>query len=162
MGCAVPYAIGAKFARDGRAHHHREVLKAVAGPRLVVMVLQDDDLNQVTWELRAMGGSPQFLPSQQLPSVDDAAFARRFGLDGIYVEDPDDVGPAWTEALATRRPCVIVFRTDPAVPPIPPHASWDQIVNAAESVLRGDSERVDIIREGVKSKLAGILPDAPR
>jgi pyruvate dehydrogenase (quinone) len=94
--------------------------------------------------------------------VDYAAFARRLGLDGIYVEDPDDVGPAWTEALGTRRPRVVVFRTDPAVPPIPPHATWDQIVKAAESVLRDDSDRVDVIKEGVKSKLAELLPDSSR
>jgi pyruvate dehydrogenase (quinone) len=94
--------------------------------------------------------------------VDYAAFVRRLGLDGIYVEDPDDVGPAWTEALGTRRPCVVVFRTDPAVPPIPPYATWDQIVKAAESVLRDDSDRVDVIKEGVKSKLAELLPDSSR
>ncbi|HEU4330150.1 MAG TPA: thiamine pyrophosphate-requiring protein [Lapillicoccus sp.] len=176
MGCAVPYAIGAKFAvpdrpalalvGDGAMQMNgmAELITIArywsewADPRLVVMVLQNDDLNQVTWELRAMGGSPQFLPSQELPSVDYAAFARRLGLDGIYVEHPDDVGPAWTEALGTRRPCVIVFRTDPAVPPIPPHATWDQMVKAAESIVRGDSDRLDVIKEGVRSKLAEVLP----
>jgi len=82
------------------------------------------------------------------------------GPRGIYVEDPDAVGAAWTEALSGLRPSVVVFRTDPAVPPIPPHATWDQIVKAAESVLRGDSDRVDVIKEGVKNKLAELLPDS--
>ena len=113
MGCAVPYAIGAKFAHPDRpayalvgdgAMQRNGMAELItiakywqewADPRLVVMVLQNDDLNQVTWELRAMGGSPQFLPSQQIPSVDYGAFARRLGLDGIYVEDPDAVGAAW-------------------------------------------------------------------
>ena len=180
MGCGVPYAIGAKFA-----HPDRPALALVGDgamqmnglaelitiakywpdwtdPRLVVSVLQNDDLNQVTWEMRAMEGSPQFLPSQRLPSVDYAAFARTLGLHAIYVDDPGAVTAAWTDAWAQRRPCVIVFRTDPAVPPIPPHATWDQISKAAQSVIGGDSDRLDVIKEGVKSKLAEVLPGHPQ
>jgi pyruvate dehydrogenase (quinone) len=176
MGCGVPYAIGSKFAHPDRpamalvgdgAMQMNGMAELVtiakywedwADPRLVVGVLQNDDLNQVTWELRAMGGSPQFLPSQRLPTVDFAAFARSLGLEGIHVDDPEGVADAWDQALASRRPCVIVFETDPAVPPIPPHATWDQMVKAAESVVLGDSDRVDVIREGVKSKLAEVMP----
>lgn len=180
MGCGVPYAIGAKFA-----HPDRPVVALVGDgamqmnglaelitvakywqewedPRLVVMVLQNNDLNQVTWELRAMGGSPQFLPSQELPSVDYAAFAQSLGLQAVSCTDPDEVAASWAEALDARRPCVVVFTTDPAVPPIPPHATWEQVTNAAESVIRGDTDRVDVIKEGVKSKLAEVLPGHPR
>lgn len=180
MGCGVPYAIGAKFA-----HPDRPALAMVGDgamqmnglaelitiakywqdwpdPRLVVAVLQNDDLNQVTWEMRAMEGSPQFLASQQLPAVDYAAFARSLGLHAIHVDDPAAVPAAWAEAWTQRRPCVVVFRTDPAVPPIPPHATWDQITKAAESIIRGDSDRLDVIKEGVKSKLAEALPGHPQ
>ncbi len=180
MGCGVPYAIGSKFAHPDRPalatagdgamqmNGMAELITIAkywrdwADPRLVVLVLENDDLNQVTWELRAMGGSPQFLPSQHLPTVDFAAFARSLGLHGIRVDDPDQVEPAWDEALAEQRPCVIVFKTDPAVPPVPPHATWEQMKNAAESVVRGDSDRVDVITEGVKSKLAEVFPGRPR
>ena len=176
MGCAVPYAIGAKFAYPDRPAYAlvgdgamqmngiNELITIAkywhewADPRLVVLVLHNNDLNQVTWELRAMGGSPQFLPSQELPDFDYAAFAQGIGLEGIAVDDPERVGPAWDEALAARRPCVIEFRTDPAVPPIPPHATWDQVINATESIVRGDSDRVNMIKEGVKSKLRDLLP----
>ncbi|GAA3605566.1 thiamine pyrophosphate-dependent enzyme, partial [Microlunatus ginsengisoli] len=127
-------------------------------PRLVVMVLHNDDLNQVTWELRAMGGSPQFLPSQQLPDFPYAGYAQSLGLDGISCTDAAQVGDAWDRALAATRPCLIEFRADPAVPPIPPHATWDQMINAAESIVRGDTDRLDMIKEGVKSKLAEVLP----
>ena len=129
-----------------------------ADPRLVVAVLHNDDLNQVTWELRAMGGSPQFLPSQQLPDFGYAAYARSLGLQGLDVSDPDEVPAAWDEAIAARQPCLIEFHTDPAIPPIPPHATWDQLVKATESVVRGDTDRVDVIKEGVKSKLQEVLP----
>ena len=176
MGCAVPYAIGAKSAHPDRpgvalvgdgAMQMNGLAELItiakywpnwADPRLVIMVLQNDDLNQVTWELRAMGGSPQFLPSQQLPSIDYAGFASSLGLIGITVEEPSQVGSAWDEAFAAERPCVIVFKADPAIPPIPPHATWDQLVESAKSILRGDSDRLDVIKEGVKTTLADVLP----
>jgi pyruvate dehydrogenase (quinone) len=179
MGCGVPYAIGAKFAHPDRPalalvgdgamqmNGMAELItiskywKDWADPRLVVVVLENEDLNQVTWELRAMGGSPQFIPSQQLPFVDFAGFARSLGLQGIRADDPDRVDPALAEAFAEQRPCVVVFKTDPAVPPVPPHATWEQMKNAAESVVRGDADRVDVIKEGIKSKLAEALPSRP-
>jgi pyruvate dehydrogenase (quinone) len=122
------------------------------------MVLRNDDLNQVTWELRAMGGSPQFLPSQSLPTVDYAGFAASLGLHAVTVDGPDQVEDGWREALSAQRPCVVVFAADPAIPPIPPHATWDQIEKAAESIVRGDADRFDVVKEGVKSALAGVLP----
>ncbi|MGW4380740.1 thiamine pyrophosphate-requiring protein [Kitasatospora sp. NPDC004531] len=180
MGPGVPYAIGAKFAHpdrpaiaivgDGAMQMNglAELITAAkycrewSDPRLVVAVLNNRDLNQVTWEMRAMQGAPQFEPSQSLPDVPYADIARTFGLDGVRVERPEDVGPAWTRALAAQRPFVIDFRTDPAVPPIPPHATWDQIKAAALSVLKGDSDRTAVVRQGVKSKMQEFLPGSGR
>jgi pyruvate dehydrogenase (quinone) len=176
MGCAVPYAIGAKFGRPNRPcfalvgdgamqmNGINELITIAkywrdwAEPRLVVAVLHNNDLNQVTWELRAMGGSPQFLPSQQLPDFPYAGFARSLGLHGVLAEKPEEVAPAWDEALASDRPCVVEFLTDPAVPPIPPHATWDQIEKAVEAIVRGDSDRLDMIKQGLRSKVQEILP----
>jgi pyruvate dehydrogenase (quinone) len=179
MGCAVPYALGAKLAHPDRPVYAlvgdgamqmngiNELITIAArwgdwaDPRLVVAVLHNDDLNQVTWELRGLGGSPQFLPSQQLPAFPYAGYARSLGLHGITVEKPDDVGPAWDEAMAARRPCVVEFVTDPAVPPIPPHATWDQIEKSLESIVRGDSDRVAVVKEGIKAKVQDLLPGGP-
>jgi pyruvate dehydrogenase (quinone) len=176
MGCAVPYAIGAKYAHPERPAYAlvgdgamqmngiNELITIAkywqtwADPRLVVAVLHNNDLNQVTWELRAMGGAPQFLPSQQLPDFPYAGYARSLGLHGILVEKPEQVAAAWTEAMTTDRPCVVQFMTDPAVPPIPPHATWDQMEKALESIVRGDSDRVDVIKEGIKVKIQELLP----
>jgi pyruvate dehydrogenase (quinone) len=176
MVCGVPYAIGAKYAHPDRPAYAlvgdgamqmngiNELITIAkywrdwADPRLVVAVLHNNDLNQVTWELRGMGGSPQFLPSQQLPDFPYAGYARSLGLGGILVEKPDQVAAAWEEALAADRPCLVEFVTDPAVPPIPPHATWDQIEKAVESLVKGDSDRVNVIKEGVKSKMADFLP----
>lgn len=176
MGCAVPYAIGAKFAYPNRPAYAmvgdgamqmngiNELITIAKywqewqDPRLVVAVLRNEDLNLVTWELRAMGGSPQFLPSQQLPDFGYAAYAESLGLYGLVVSDPEEVAGAWDEAMAARRPCLIEFQTDPAVPPIPPHATWDQLIKATESVVRGDSDRLDMVKEIVKSKVQEVLP----
>ncbi|HEX6446212.1 MAG TPA: thiamine pyrophosphate-requiring protein [Streptosporangiales bacterium] len=176
----MPYAVGAKFAHpdrpaialvgDGAMQMNgiNELITAAKfyedwqDRRLVVGVLNNGDLNQVTWELRAMGGSPQFLPSQRLPDFPYADFARSIGLGGVKVEKPADVTNAWEQALAADRPFVVEFVTDPAVPPIPPHATWDQMEKALESIVRGDSDRLDVIKEGVKTKVQEFLPGDSR
>lgn len=176
MGPGVPYAIGAKFAHGDRpaialvgdgamqmngmaelitiAKYYREW----EDPRLIVAVLNNRDLNQVTWEMRAMEGAPQFEASQSLPDFPYADFARMAGLEGLRVEKPQDVRGAWETALAADRPCVLDFVTDPAVPPIPPHATLDQIEAAATSILKGDSDRAGMVRQGFKAKVQEFLP----
>jgi pyruvate dehydrogenase (quinone) len=127
-------------------------------PRLIVAVLNNQGLNQVTWEMRAMSGAPQFLPSQAIPDVPYADFARFIDLDGLRVETPDGVEDAWQLALSADRPFVIDFRTDPDVPPIPPHATWDQIEAATAAIVQGDPATAGIVRQGVKAKLQEFLP----
>ncbi|MEV5953388.1 thiamine pyrophosphate-requiring protein [Streptomyces sp. NPDC051987] len=176
MGPGVPYAIGAKFAHGNRPaialvgdgamqmNGMAELITVAkywqdwADPRLIVAVFNNRDLNQVTWEMRAMEGAPQFLPSQSLPDVGYADFARSLGLTGMRVEEPGGVRGAWEAALAADRPCVLDFVTDPAVPPIPPHATLDQIEAAAAAVLKGDSDRVAMVRQGFKAKVQEFLP----
>ncbi len=176
MGPGVPYGIGAKFAAPGRpaivfagdgamqmnglaelitVKHYWEQW---ADPRLVIAILHNDDLNQVTWEMRAMEGAPKFAESQTLPDVDYAAFARSLGLGGINVDKPDEVGPAWDAALAADRPTVLDVRTDPSIPPIPPHATFEQAKDAAKAMLKGDENMRSVIVEGVKTKVQEFLP----
>ncbi|MEV7976937.1 thiamine pyrophosphate-requiring protein [Streptomyces sp. NPDC086519] len=176
MGPGVPYAIGAKFAHGDRpaialvgdgAMQMNGMAELITiakywrdweDPRLVVAVFNNRDLNQVTWEMRAMEGAPQFLPSQSLPDVGYADFARSLGLTGMRIDEPGGVAGAWEAALSADRPCVLDFVTDPAVPPIPPHATLDQIEAAAASVLKGDSDRVAMVRQGFKAKVQEFLP----
>ncbi|MEV2215541.1 thiamine pyrophosphate-requiring protein [Streptomyces sp. NPDC050997] len=176
MGCAVPYAIGAKFAHPDRPaialvgdgamqmNGMAELITAAKyrdlweDPRLIIAVWNNHDLNQVTWEMRAMEGAPSFLPSQELPDVQYAAFARSLGLTGIRVEKPEDVEAGWRAGLEADGPAVIEFLTDPAVPPIPPHATWDQMEAAAASILKGDADRGAVIRQGLKAKMQEFLP----
>jgi pyruvate dehydrogenase (quinone) len=176
MGAAVPYAIGAKFAHpdrpaiaitgDGAMQMNglAELLTIAryaerwSDPRLVVAVLHNNDLNQVTWELRAMGGTPKFEASQVLPDVSYADFARGLGLEAITVRDPDELGPAWERVLAADRPAVLDVYCDPEVPPIPPHATWEQAESAALALLKGDPEAGHLVVQGLKTKVQEFLP----
>ena len=176
MGAAVPYAIGAKFAHpdrpaiaitgDGAMQMNglAELLTIAryaerwSDPRLVVAVLHNNDLNQVTWELRAMGGTPKFEASQVLPDVSYADFARGLGLEAITVRDPDELGPAWERVLAADRPAVLDVYCDPEVPPIPPHATWEQAESAAQALLKGDPEAMHLVVQGLKTKVQEFLP----
>ncbi len=127
-------------------------------PRLVVAVLHNNDLNQVTWELRAMGGTPEFVESQALPDVSYADFAGGLGLGATTVTDPDQLGGAWEAALAADRPLLIDVRCDPDVPPIPPHATLEQMTDSAKALIKGDPSRWGVIKEGLKTKAQELLP----
>ncbi|MCX2948865.1 thiamine pyrophosphate-requiring protein [Lentzea sp. NEAU-D7] len=180
MGPAVPYAIGAKFAHpdrpaialvgdgamqmNGLAELITVIRYAVrwSDPRLVVCVFHNNDLNQVTWELRAMGGAPKFEESQTLPDVDYAGFARSLGMQAIDVDAPDQLGRAWDLALSADRPTLLDVRCDPEVPPIPPHATFDQVKSLTEAILRGDPEAWHLIVQGTKTKAQELLPGARR
>ncbi len=110
-------------------------------PRLVVMVLNNQDLNQVTWEQRAVAGDPKWETSQNLMDFPYAALAEMIGLKGLRVEHPDEVGPAWDQAFAADRPCVLDIKTDPNVPPLPPHISYQQAKKVYAGPAQGRSRR---------------------
>jgi pyruvate dehydrogenase (quinone) len=171
----VPYAIAAKFAFPERTaialvgDGAMQMLgnnglvtiskywKRWSNPRLVVLVLNNGDLNQVSWEQRAMSGDPVFEGSQELPDFPYAAHAEQLGLKGIKVTDPEKLGAAWDEVLHADRPAVLEVVTDPDVPTIPPHITFDQMKNYARTLLRGDPHEKGIIRQTFKDMMAGAL-----
>ncbi len=177
MGPGVPYGIGAKFghpdrpvivfAGDGAMQMNglaelitvKHYWEQWADPRLVVAVLHNNDLNQVTWEMRAMEGAPKFAESQPLPDVSYAGFARSLGLARNHGQRARrSSGAAWDQALAADRPFVLDVRTDPDVPPIPPHATFEQVRDAAMALLKGDPDRWDVIKEGIQTKARNSCP----
>ncbi|HEM7853247.1 thiamine pyrophosphate-requiring protein [Burkholderia multivorans] len=176
MGAAVPYAIAAKFAYplrpvialvgDGamQMNNMAELItvskywRTWADPRWICMVLNNEDLNQVTWEQRVMEGDPKFDASQQIPNVPYSRFATLLGLKGIYVDDPAQLGAAWDEALASDRPVVLEVKSDPEVPPLPPHVTLQQAKHFAETLLKGDSREHNVIVETARQVLSAVLP----
>jgi pyruvate dehydrogenase (quinone) len=127
-------------------------------PRLVVLVLNNRDLNQVTWEQRALGGDPRFAGSQSIPDFPYARYAEELGLGGIRVDRPEAIGDAWDRALSADRPTVVEAITDPNVPPLPPHITLEQAKNFASSVWSGDADALGFIRQTVKDAADTILP----
>ena len=119
-------------------------------PRLIVLVLNNGDLNFVTWEQRVMAGDPKFEDSQNLPQIDYAAYAELLGLRGIAMRAPEDVAPGWERALAADRPVVIDARVDPEVPPLPPHISFEQARSFAMSLAKGDPNGVRAVAQSLK------------
>jgi pyruvate dehydrogenase (quinone) len=176
MGCAVPYAIAAKFAYpervaialvgDGAMQMNglAELITAAkywrrwSDPRLVVLVLNNRDLNQVTWEQRVLEGDVKFEASQDIPDFPYARYAELLGFRGIRVEHADDVGPAWDDALAADRPVVVDAVVDPEVPPLPPHITLEQAKSFAVSVAKGDPARAAMIERTLRDKLSEYLP----
>jgi pyruvate dehydrogenase (quinone) len=176
MGAAVPYAIAAKFAHPDRPvvalvgdgamqmNNMAELItvskywKEWADPRWIVCVFNNEDLNQVTWEQRVMEGDPKFDASQQIPDVPYHRFGELIGLRGLYVDDPDRLGAAWEEALASDRPVVLEVKTDPEVPPLPPHITLKQATNFAKALAKGDPREGSVIAGAMRQVLGAILP----
>jgi pyruvate dehydrogenase (quinone) len=168
---AVPYALAAKFA-----YPDRPVIAAIgdgamqmiginslidiaryapewSDQRLVICVLHNDDLNQVTWEQRVMSGDPKLEASQVLPDFPYADYARLLGLHGVRVDNPDEVGRAWDECLNAGRPALLEVITDPEVPPLPPHIRFEQAKGMAHALARRDPAAKEMITQSLKGKL---------
>jgi pyruvate dehydrogenase (quinone) len=175
MGAAVPYAIAARLA-----HRNRPVIAMVGDGAMqmnnmaelitlakyrkpgdaawICVVFNNQDLNQVTWEQRVMEGDPKFEASQQIPDVAYHKFAELIGLKGIYVDDPARLGAAFDEAFASDRPVVLEVKTDPNVPPLPPHITVKQAKAFASTLLQGDPEQGSVIVDTARQVLASVLP----
>jgi pyruvate dehydrogenase (quinone) len=167
---AVPYAVAAKFAYPDRpviaclgdgAFQMLGVNGLIdiaryrdrwSNQQLVVLVLNNRDLNQVTWEQRVLAGDPKLEASQVLPDFPYARYAELLGLGGIRVDDPERVADAWDEALAADRPVLLEAVTDPEVPPLPPHIRFEQAIKLAQA-LPGDPARGEIITQSIKGKI---------
>jgi len=173
MGCAVPYAISAKMA-----HPDRPVIALVGDGAMqmnglnglitlaarwkdwtnttfIVMVLNNGDLNEVTWEQRVLGGDPRFNDSQLLPPFPYAAYAELLGLKGIRVDSADQIAESWETAIASDRPTILEMVTDPEVPPIPPHISVKQAKAYIQALAKEGASGPAALRETIKQWWAG-------
>jgi len=176
MGAAVPYAIAAKFAHPERPviglvgdgamqmNNMAELItvakywKSWGDPRFVICVFNNEDLNQVTWEQRVMQGDPKFDASQRIPDVPYHRFAELIGLGGIFVDDPKQVGEAWQAAISADHPVVLEVKTDPEVPPLPPHIDFKQMKSMTQALWKGDTHGAGVVKGTARQVLSSILP----
>jgi pyruvate dehydrogenase (quinone) len=176
MGAAVPYAIAAKYAQPDRPvialvgdgamqmNNMAELITVAKywrdwpDHRWIVCVFNNEDLNQVTWEQRIINGDPKFEASQRIPNVSYSRFAELIGLRGIYVDEPEMLHSAWEQALASDIPVVLEVKTDPEVPPLPPHITLQQAKNFSIVLAKGDPDEVGMIKGAARQVLEKILP----
>ena len=176
MGPGVPYALAAKFA-----HPDRPVIALVgdgamqmnginglitvakywrtwSDPRFVVLVLNNGDLNQVSWEMRAQAGTPKWEGSQDVPDFSYVRYAEMLGFQGILMDGPDKVGQAWDQALASNRPVLVEARTDPNVPPLPPEITLKNAAAMMKTLWKGDPETTSMLKSTAKDLVENFLP----
>lgn len=173
MGCAVPYALAAKFAYPNRlpvalvgdgamqmlgmnelisiAKYYHEW----QDPRLVIVVFNNRDLNMVTWEQRMQAGEPKFNASQDIPDVPYADFARSIGLKGIRIERLEEVAGAIDAALSADRPTVLDMLVDADVPIVPSHVTMEQLSKFSKALLKGDPDSGGVIRQTIREIMQG-------
>ncbi|WP_199432315.1 thiamine pyrophosphate-requiring protein [Qaidamihabitans albus] len=179
MGPGVPYAIAAKFdypdhpviafVGDGAFQMNgmnemitvqRYAEQLGGSPPLIFCVFNNQDLNQVTWEQRAMGGDPKFMGSQYIPDVPYAQYAELLGMKGIYCEEIGKIEDSWQQALASDRPVVLEFKVDQEIPPLPPHIKKEQGKKSAKAMVH-DPEKVGIGVRGFRHKLSEFYENLP-
>ncbi len=176
MGAAVPYAVAAKFCYpervciavtgDGAMQMNglnatitvAKYWKEWGDPHWITLVLNNRDLNQVTWEQRIAMGDVRFDASQRLPDFPYAGFAESIGLRGIRVEKAEQLGEAWDRALVSDRPVIVEAVTDPDTPTLPPHITFQQAKNFTETILRGDSHEAGIVKQAFKGVVESLIP----
>ena len=175
LGAATPYALAAKmafpertviaFIGDGAMQMNglnvmitiSKYWRGWSNPHLIVMVLNNRDLNQVTWEERVQLGVGKTESTQSIPDFAYDKYADLLGLKGMVVRDPEQLGAAWEEALAADRPVVLNIYTDPNVPPLPPHISLKDAKNFMTMTL-SEPELSSVLKNSAKEVLATILP----
>jgi len=175
MGCAVPYAIAAKFAHPERTviafagdgamqmNGNEELLtiskywQSWSKPNIIICVLNNRDLNMVTWEQRMTEGDPKLDTTQVIPDFDYAAYARSIGFLGIRVDSPAQVTEAWEEALRADRPVLIEAITDPDISPFPDHVLMKKAQKLAAAVVKGDDGPMKnaghILQQSIEAKI---------
>jgi len=175
MGNAMPYALAAKHAYPGRpvialvgdgAMQMNGINALItvadswrrwADPRLVVMVLRNDDLNLVSWEQRVTEGEPRAGISQFVPAFPYADYAQMLGLIGMRIDAPDGVAAAWDAALAADRPVLLEMVVDPNMPPAPPHLTAQQLRAYGAALLKGDRDARATVMASARQWWAGLF-----
>lgn len=171
MGCAVPYAIAAKFAHPERPviacvgdgamqmNGNEELLtiqrywRRWSNPQLIILVLNNRDLNFVTWEQRLMQGNPRFAESQDVPEFNYARYAEMLGLAGVRIETPDQIDAALDFALQADRPVVIDALVDPNILVFNAKVAVQYAPKLAMAIAKGDTAAASHLGGAIKAAL---------
>ncbi|RAN76283.1 thiamine pyrophosphate-requiring protein [Bacillus sp. SRB_336] len=172
MLAAMPYAVAAKFAFSERSVictigdgafqmlgmneliTIKKYMQEWENPQFIIMVLHNNDLTQVSWEMRTEDANPVWETSQDVESIDYAGWADLLGFTGIRVRSDDDVAAAWDTAFATRGITLIDAYTSKNVPPLPPNITFEFAKNTGEALLKGDPSELGVLRDSAEALLS--------
>ncbi|HEY4137006.1 MAG TPA: thiamine pyrophosphate-dependent enzyme, partial [Casimicrobiaceae bacterium] len=172
MGAAIPYALAAKLAYPDRPaialvgdgamqmNGMNELITVAKyrdrfiDPRFIVIVLNNRDLNMVTWEQRVLEGDPKFPASQDLPDFSFSGYSNLLGFAGMRVDTSSKIVPMLDAALMADRPALLEVMSDPNVPPLPPHVTMKQARNYLRAIARGDADAAKFVRASIKEMFA--------
>jgi pyruvate dehydrogenase (quinone) len=179
MGPAAPYSIAAKFAHpekpviafigDGAFQMNgmnelitvKRYWERWQDPTLVWCVFNNQDLNQVTWEQRVLTGDPKYPGTQWIPDFPAARYAELLGFEGVYCDNPAEIGDAWERALKAPRPCVLEVKVDPEIPPMAPHVKKDMVKKSIKAMAGPDPEAAGVMEKSIREKFQEIKESLP-
>ncbi|PZE25689.1 thiamine pyrophosphate-requiring protein [Curtobacterium sp. MCBD17_028] len=169
MLAAMPYAVAAKLAHsdktvvctigDGAFQMLgmnelitvKKYMQQWETKQFIIVVMHNDDLAQVSWEMRTEDGNPLWRGSQDVESMDYAGYAELLGFRGVQVRSDDQVESAVAEAFAHDGVTLIDAYVSRNVPPLPPHITREYALNTAKSLLKGDPMEAGVIRDSASA-----------
>jgi pyruvate dehydrogenase (quinone) len=167
MGNGLPYAVAAAVAHPGRPvvalcgdggfTMTMMELATVARDDLPVKVVifKNNSLGQIKWEQMAMEGNPEF--GCDLYPIDFAKFAEACGVPGYRVDRAEDAERVIGEAFRRPGPALVECAIDPNEPPMPGHVTTEQAAMFAKSLVRGERDRWDIVKNVVKNTIREVI-----
>src|ERR1051326_4642854 len=169
MAPGVPYTIAAQLAYPNRqcvafvgdggfSMLMAELVTAVKYKLpIIVVVIKNNTLGQIKWEQMVFLGNPEY--GVDLQPIDFVKFAEACGAVGFRIDDPKECGDILGRALAssTAGPVVIEAVVDPFEAPMPPKVTLEQATKFAESLVRGEPNRKEIVATVVADKVRELV-----
>jgi pyruvate dehydrogenase (quinone) len=167
MANGLPYAVAAALAYPGR-----QVVAVIGDGGLAmsmgelatvakyalpikIMVIKNNAFGHIKWEQLAMEGNPSF--GVDLQPIDFAAAARAFGIRGYACDRASEIAGVVAEAFAHAGPALIEATIDPNEPPLPGHITTAQAMSFAKAMVRGEKDRLAIIKEVISDRVREVI-----
>jgi pyruvate dehydrogenase (quinone) len=172
MLASMPYAVAAKFAHSDRTvictigdgafqmlgMNELITIKKHMGSwmsqRFIILVLHNNDLSQVSWEMRTEDGNPVWRTAQDVESVDYAGWAELLGFTAIRLTSDDDVATALDRAFAADSVVLIDAYTTRNAPPLPPHITREFAKQTGLALAKGDPFGAAVIKDSAQALIA--------
>jgi pyruvate dehydrogenase (quinone)/pyruvate oxidase len=167
MANGLPYSIGAQIAYPERqcvafvgdggfSMLMAEFATAVKYHLdIKVVIIKNNTLGQIKWEQMVFLGNPEF--GVELQPIDFVKHAEACGGRGFCIDDPAKCGEILDVALATPGPVIIEAVVDPFEPPMPAKVTAKQAEKMAESLARGEPNRLKIALTITEDKVRELI-----